>query len=180
MMDKHTSKVVNIPTPRYAPSTPPKNYNQKKAISLFCCIWFSYGFKCPEVLRARITMKGDIYIMPLIESLHYGTEPKGDFQDFHLSYHSSGEFHWAKDGTHIQPLFGEADFRKALKLWLKLKSPPCLCFRKGKGLREEEILALIQHLARYLPLTIDVGEVAQNLKGTNFYRLVRRDLRQVS
>ena len=117
--------------------------------------------------------------MPLIEFLNQGAEPKGELQDFHLSYHSSGEFHWTKDGTHIEPLFGEADFRKALGLWLKFKSLPCLCFRKGKGLGEEEILALIQHLAGYLPLTVDVVEVAQNLKGTNFYRLVQRDLQQV-
>ena len=175
-MDKHAPKGVNVPIARYAPGIPPKNYNRRKAISLFCCLSFSFGPRCPEILRARITMKGDIYIMPLIESLHYGTEPKGDFQDFHLSYHSSGEFHWAKDGTHIQPVFGEADFRKALELWLKLKFPPCLCFRKGKGLGEEEIAALIQHLAKYLPLTVDVEEVAQNLRNTNFYRLIRGDL----
>jgi len=125
-------------------------------------------------------MQGDIYIMPLIEFLHHGAGAKGDFQDFHLSYHSSGEFHWAKDGTHIQPLFGEADFRKALELWLKFKSPACLCFRKGKGLRQEEIRALIEHLARYLPPTIGVGEIAHDLKDTNFCRLVRKDLRYVS
>ena len=179
-MDKRAPKGVNVPIARYAPGIPPKNYNRRKAISLFCCLSFSSGLRCPEILRARITKKGDIYIMPLIESLHYGTEPKGDFQDFHLSYHSSGEFHWTKDGTYIQPVFGEADFRKALELWLKFKSPPCLCFRKGKSLGEEEIAALIQHLAKYLPLPVDVEEVAQNLKGSNFYRLVRRDLRKVS
>jgi len=121
-------------------------------------------------------MKGDVYIMPLIESTHYMHESKGEFQDFHLSYHLSGEFHWAEDGTHIQPLFGEADFRKALELWLKFKSPPCLCFRKGKGLGEEEIGVLIQHLAKYLPLTINVEEVAQNLRNANFYRLIQGDL----
>jgi hypothetical protein len=176
-MDKHTSKRINISVPRYEPGIPPKNYNRRKAISLFCCLSFSSGLRCPEILRARITKKGDIYIMPLIESLHYGTEPKGDFQDFHLSYHSSGEFHWTKDVTYIQPVFGEADFCKALELWLKFKSPPCLCFRKGKGLREDEIVALIEHLTKYLPPTIDAGNVAQDLKGTNFYRFVRGDLR---
>jgi hypothetical protein len=176
-MDKHTSKGANIPVPRYAPGIPPKNYHRRKAISLFCCLSFSYGPRCPEILRARITKEGDIYIIPLIEFLHHRTELKGELQDFHLSYHLSGEFHWAKDGTHIQPLFGEADLRKSLELWLKLKSPPCLCFRKGKGLRQEEILALIQHLARYLPLTIDAGNVAQDLKSANFYRLVQKDLR---
>jgi hypothetical protein len=176
-MDKHISKRTNIPVPRYAPSMPPKNYNHRKAISLFCCIPFSYGPRCPEILRARITKEGEVYVMPLIEFLRQGTELKGELQDFHLSYHSSGEFHWTKDGTHIEPLYGEADFRKALELWLRFKFLPCLCFRKGKGLGEEEILALIQHLVRYLPLTIDVGEAAQDLKGRDFYRLVRRDLR---
>jgi hypothetical protein len=179
-MNKHAPKGINVPIARYAPRIPPKNYNRRKAISLFCCISFSYGPRCPEILRAKITKEGDIYTMPLIEFLHQGAALKGQLQDFHLSYHSSGEFHWTKDGTHIEPLFGEADFRKALELWLKFKSLPCLCFRKGKGLREEEILALIQHLVGYLPLTVDVGEVAQSLKGTNFYRLVRRDLQQVS
>jgi len=179
-MDNLVPNGTHLPRPRYEPSIPPKNYRKNKAISVFCCLYFSYGFKCPEILRAKITARGDVYMLPLIESLHYMREREGKFEDFHLSYHPSGEFHWAVNGTHIQPLFGEADFRKALELWLKFKSPPCLCFRKGKGLREEEILILIQHLARYLPLKIDVGEVAQNLKGSNFYRLVRRDLRKVS
>jgi hypothetical protein len=179
-MDNLVPNGTNLARPRYEPSIPPKNYRKNKAISIFCCLYFSYGFKCPEILRARINKEGDIYVIPLIESLHYMSKPKGQFQDFHLSYHSSGEFHWTKDKTHIQPLFGEADFRKALELWLKFKSPPCLCFRKGKGLREGEIVSLIQHLASYLPLNIDVGEVAQNLKGSNSYRLVRKDLRKVS
>ena len=176
-MDEHISKKPDILVPRYAPTVPPKNYNRRKAISLFCCILFSYGPGCPEILRARITKEGDIYVMPLIEFLRQGTKQEGELQDCHLSYHSSGEFHWTEDGTHIESLHGEADFRKALELWLKFKSLPCLCFRKGKSLLEEEILALVQHLARYLPLTVDVGEAAQNLKGKDFYRLVRRDLR---
>jgi hypothetical protein len=176
-MDKHISKRTRILMPRYAPSRPPKNHDHRKAISLFCCIPFSYGSRCPEILRARITKEGDIYVMPLIEFLHRGTGLEGDLQDFHLSYHSSGEFHWTKDGTHIEPLYGEADLRKALEVWLRFKSLPCLCLRKGKGLGEEEILALTQCLVRYLPLTVDVGEAVQDLKGRSFYRLVRRDLR---
>jgi hypothetical protein len=176
-MNKHTSKRTDTLAPRYAPSVPPKNYNHRKAISLFCCIPFSYGPRCPEIVRARITKEGDVYIMPLIEFLRQGTKLEGELQDFHLSYHSSGEFHWTKDGTHIEPLYGEADFRKALERWLRFKYLPCLCFRKGKGLGEEEILALVRHLARYLPLTVDVGEAAQDLKSRGFYRLVRRDLR---
>ena len=171
-MDNLVPNGTHLPRPRYAPGIPPKNYNRKKAIIVFCCLPFSYGLRCPEILRAKITTKGDVYIIPLIEFLHYMTDPKSEFQDFHLSYHSSGKFHWAKDGTHIQPLFGEADFRKALELWLKFKSPPCLCFRKGKGLKEEEIFTLIQELARYLTLTIDVGKAAQNLRDAqNFVSL---------
>jgi hypothetical protein len=121
-------------------------------------------------------MEGDIYIIPLIEFLHYMTQPKGEFQDFHLSYHLSGEFHWTIDGTRTQPLFGEADFRKALELWFKIKSPACLCFRKGKGLREEEIVALTKYLTEYLPFIIDAEEIAKNLRNAKFHRLIRRDL----
>jgi hypothetical protein len=172
-MDKRDFERISVIIPRYAPGNPPKNYNRRKAISIFCCLGFSYGFKCPELLRAKITSKGDIYVMPLIE---YTTKSKNEFQDFHLSYHSSGEFHWAEHGTHIQPVFGETDLRKALELWLKLKSPPCLCFRKGKGLREEETTRLLQKLVRYLPIPIDIGEAAQSLRDSNFYRLVQKGL----
>jgi len=175
-MDNLVPNGTQPPRPRYEPSIPPKNYRKNKAISVFCCLYFSYGFKCPEILRAKIATTGDVYMVPLVEFLHYMSEPEGKFEDFHLSYHASGEFHWAVDGTHTQPLFGEADFRKALALWLKFKSPPCLCFRKGKGLAAEQILALVQHLASYLPIGIDIADVTQILKDSNFHRLVRADL----
>ncbi|MBA7690465.1 hypothetical protein ES703_98992 [subsurface metagenome] len=155
---------VIIVTPKYAPSTPPKNYKKKKAISIFCCIKYSYGFKCPELLRARITTKGDVYIVP------YPITETGS-KDLHLSHHSSGEFHWTDDVNHVQPIYGEDDFPTALKIWLKFKRPPCFCFRKGKALNDIEIDNILQRIARYLPFSFNIKETYQNLKDANFYRL---------
>ena len=151
--------------PKYAPNTPPKNYKKKKAISIFCCIKYSHGFKCPELIRARITTKGDVYIVP------YPITETG-FKDLHLSHHSSGEFHWTDDGKHVQPVYGEKDFPAALKLWLKFKCPPCFCFRKGKSLSDTEIDNILQRITEYFPFTLDKNEAYQNLLDANFYRLL--------
>ena len=103
------TKGITIVIPKYAPSTPPKNYMKKKAISIFGCIKYSYGFKCPELIRARISTKGDIYVVP------YPITEIGS-RDFHLSHHSSGDFHWTDDGNHIQPIYREKDFPAASSL----------------------------------------------------------------
>ncbi|MBA7709117.1 hypothetical protein ES703_118027 [subsurface metagenome] len=101
-------------------------------------------------------------------------EQKPFERDFHLSYHASGEFHWTDNGIHVDPLCGEDDFRKAFEVWLKLRFPPCLCIRKGKGLREEEIISLVRCLSRYVPV-VNIEDASQELKRADFYRLVSAD-----
>jgi len=160
---------ASVKIPRYAPGTPPKKYNVKKSISIFCCRRFSYGYKCPEVLRATITTKGDVYVIPDTE---YG------LGDFHISHHKSGEFHWVNQKNHIQPICGEDDFPAALRLWFKFKCPPCLCFRRGRGLDEKEITSLLQRLAQYLPFPFNIAKASQDLAKHNFHRLVLTDLKQ--
>jgi len=168
-MDKPNSKYNMIKIPRYSPNTPPKDYNEKKAISIFCCIGFSFGFKCPELLRATITGKDDVYVIPFTE---YG------LGDFHLSYHKSGRFHWTYEQTHTQPVCGETDFAAAFGVWLKVKHPLCFCFRKGKKLSDKEVVSLLQSLAQNFPFNFDVQHASQNLMKSNFYRLVSADLKQ--
>jgi hypothetical protein len=157
---------ASVKIPRYGPGILPKRYNVKRSISIFCCLRFSFGFKCPEALRATITTKGDVYVIPYTE---YG------LGDFHISHHKSGEFHWGYQGNHIQPICGEDDAPAAMRLWLKLKQPPCFCFRKGRNLNDEEIVTLIQRLAQNLPFTFNVEKASHNLKNTKFYRMVVRE-----
>ena len=164
---------ASVQIQRYAPGHPPKNYNRKKAISIFGCLYFSYGFRCPELLRATITSAGDVYIIPL-HRVYLAESEKGR-RDFHISYHKSREFHWTHGGTHIVPVCGEDDAPAAMRLWLKLKQPPCFCFRKGRNLNDEEIVTLIQHLAQNLPFNFNVEEASQNLKNAKFYRMVVRE-----
>ena len=138
---------------------------KKKAISIFGCIKYSYGFKCPELIRARISTKGDIYVVP------YPITEIGS-RDFHLSHHSSGDFHWTDDGNHIQPIYREKDFPAALKRWLKVKHPPCFCIRKGTNLSEIEIDNILHNLASYFPIYFKVNEACQRLSEKKFYRLI--------
>lgn len=156
-----------IKIPRYGPGSPPKKYNVKKSISIFCCLWFSFGFRCPEVLRATITTKGDVYVIPYTE---YG------LRDFHLSYHESGKFHWGYEGTHIEPLCGKTDFAAAFGMMLKLRCPPCFCLRKGKMLSDGEIVRLVQRLTQNFPFPFDIEEACRQLQNAKFYRLVSVDM----
>jgi len=150
---------VSIKIPKYSPGHPPKNYNRKKAISLFCCLSFSCGPRCLELLTASITSRGDIYVMPFTEHAS---------GDFHLSYHKSGKFHWTHRGNHIQPIYGEDDSPAAMRLWLKFKEPPCFCLRKGRNLNDEEIFMLLQRLAPNLPFAFDIEKVSCDLKDSNY------------
>lgn len=174
MMYEPTSKGINVVIPKYGPGEPPKKYNAKRAVGIFACLCFSYGTRCPELLRARMNIKGDIYVIPHTE---YMGKSNGIDRDIHMSHHKSGEFHWVVDRNHVQPAFGEADFPAAFGLWLKLQRPPCFCFRRGKGLDEKEIATLVECLAKYLPFKIDTRGTSQSLRDFNFYRAVAPDLK---
>ena len=168
-MDEAKTEIPAIVIPRYSPSTPPKNYNKNKAISIFCCLRFSFGFRCPELLRATITSEGEIYVIPYSE---YG------IGDFHLSYHKSGRFHWGYDRTNVEPVCGETDFAAAFGLWLQFKQPLCFCFRKGRNLNDMEIVSLLQKLAENFPFTFDKEKAYQHLTIAKYYRLILASLKQ--
>ena len=169
-MEKVNYDNKKIIIPRYSPGTPPKNYKEKKAVSLFCCLKFSFGAKCPELLRAVISKKGDVYIIPYVE---YGSRGFSNFPgDFHLSHHKSGKFHWTTKKEHIEPVYGEKDFAAAFGLWLKLRHPPCFCFRRGSGLNEQEITSLLNRLAQNIPFVFDIESSSKDLGSQNYHRLV--------
>jgi hypothetical protein len=161
----NTNKAVHIVEPKHAPGKPPKKYDAKKAIGVFVCLGFSYGARCPELLRARIGAKGDIYVIPHAE---YAGKSKSTNKEFHISHHKSGEFHWALDGEHVHPVFGESDYPAAFGFVLKVRRPPCFCVRRGKDLDVDEIAILVECLARYLPFKFDTAIACQNLSNNNF------------
>jgi hypothetical protein len=161
----NTNQAVHRVVPKYAPGKPPKKYNAKKAIGVFVCLGFSDGAKCPELLRARIGAEGDVYVIPHTE---YAGKSKSVNKEFHISHHKSGEFHWMQDGEHVHQVLGESDFPAAFGFVLKVRRPPCFCFRRGKNLSINEIATLVECLAKYLPFKIDTMIACQNLSDDNF------------
>lgn len=150
---------------KYSPGKPPKNYSAKNAIGFFVCLYSSSGANCPEYLRVRISPEGDIYVIP-----HPGSADKSKNSkdtELHISHHKSGEFHWAIDGKSVYPVFGESDYPAAFGLVLKVRRPPCFCFRRGKNLDAEEISLLVDCLARYIPFKINTERTCQNLINNN-------------
>jgi hypothetical protein len=160
-----TNETAHLVVPEHAPGKSPKKYNAKKAIGVFVCLSFSYGPRCPELLRARISAKGDIYVIPHTE---YAGKSRSKNTEFHISHHKSGKFHWVWDGEHVHPAFGESDYPAAFGFALKVRQPPCFCFRRGKDLDVDEIAILVECLARYLPFKIDTAIACQNLRDVNF------------
>ena len=142
------------------PGKPPKSYRQKRAVGLFLCLARSYGQACHEILRAKTTVEGDIYL----------TVRK---VGFHEAFHKSGEFHWTweREGKHVKPQYGEQDFPVAFKLWLKFRKPSCICFRRGRLLQKEQIVRLVPSLARYLPIEINSEQASEDLCEKGFYKL---------
>ena len=130
---------------------------------------FGDDFKCPEMLRARITNENDVYIVP------FPFTETGS-KDFHFSHHKSGEFHWTDGGSHVHPVYGEKDFPAALKLFLGVTS--CFCFRKGKNLSDIEIQTILIHVAKYLPFPFNINEPCQSLIHANFCRLIQSELKE--
>jgi len=162
-MNKATNN-IQIKIPKHAPGHPPKKYIAKKAIGVFVCLYHSYGPSCPELLRVRISSEGDIYIIPHPESAGKSKNVK---TEFHISHHKSGDFHWAMDGKNVKPAFGESDYPAAFGLVLKVRHPPCFCFRRGKNLDAGEILVLVHCLAKYLPFKINTEVACENLIRNN-------------
>lgn len=163
---------THILKPRYRFGNPPKSFNKKKSIGVFCCI--RSDLKCLEIIRARINSFGEVYLMP-IESIEGG-------MDFHLSYHVSGKFHWTHEKKHLKPLYGESDYRMAFRKWLRFKIAPCFCIRKGKNLSKNELRILLSTIRNYLPFNYDLEEASTHLEDKSFYRvtLKKRSLKRAT
>jgi len=159
----------NIPIkPKHFPGSPPKDFHEKNAIGFFACLRYSLGCKCPELLRVR-AVRNEVYLIPFVEDK---TENVDKRRDFHISYHPSGEFHWTVNGAHVKPVFGEDDFLMAFHFWLVAKAPSCLCFRRGKGLSEQDIIAAVQTLSRYVPVQHSIEGISNKLNKDGFYRFI--------
>ncbi len=155
-----TEDKITFVLPDAYPRKCPKDYRHKRAVGLFLCWGHSFGPACHEILRAKMTASGGIYV--IVRKTH-----------FHESFPKNWKFHWTweQKGKPIVPLYGEEDFPKAFKLWLKFRSPMCLCFRRGRSLGEEEITGLVARLAKYLPININLEEASLTLWKSGFYRL---------
>ena len=101
---------------------------------------------------------GDIYLFPLVA---FGN-------DFHLSYHKSGTFHWAFDGKHEVPVCGENDFNAAFKMMLRVNKNPGYCIRLGKALDVDEIEKVLKIAEIYLPFEFSVEDIAAKLDSDKF------------
>jgi hypothetical protein len=154
----------NLVIAKHYPGLPPKQFKAKRAVGFYACLHHSYGPRCPELLRVKLDIKGDIYVLPYEE---YGSLEK----EFHISHHASGEFHWVEGGEHIHPLYGENDFVASFVLWLKLRFPPCMCVRKGTKLNKEDVACLMKCLKHYVPMINDLVEASQTLYDAGFYSI---------
>jgi hypothetical protein len=161
----NTNKDIHPMISKYSPGKPPKKYNAKKAIGFFVCLYSTFGARCSEFLRVRISPEGDIYILPHPGQTNKSNNSKN--REFHISHHTSGEFHWAIDGKSVHPVFGESDYPAAFGLVLKVRHPPCFCFRRGKNLDAGEISVLVDCLAKYIPFKINSEIACQNLINNN-------------
>ena len=168
--DSRTIDIINeIVVPRYSPRTPPKDYKENRAVGVFFCLKSDSGIGCPELLRAKISVVEDIYIVPFVEYAIRGYHPR---------YHESGKFDWLQDGSHIQPAFGEGDSIPAFGEWLRAQHPSCLCFRKGRELNDMEIDRMVRRLAQNLPYIINKEEASRGLKDENLYRIIMPELKK--
>lgn len=153
----------------------PSKYNKERSIGLFV---FNYEPEngrrnCKEIVRGKISSKGDIYIFPF---------PKSQKKHpFHESFHTlKGEkpsrFHWVqKDFPKRPPVFGTKDLPAALKFaCFRARRPPCFCFRIGKRLKTYEIRPLVEKLIRFVP-SVDINEVVSALEKGGIYQ-ARREI----
>ena len=144
------------------PGKPPKRYNKYKSIGIFA---FKSHRRCIEMVRGKISSQGDIYVFP-----HPSTQKEFPF---HESFHKTGDFHWTMKDEKTVPVCGPKDLpaaEKAAHFRLRWPPPLCFCFRKGKGLRREEIKLLVENLKRYVP-PINVEEVVSSLEEKGFCKM---------
>ena len=164
---------VRIVPPDTYPGKPPKNYKKKRAVSLFVCFSQSFGPACYELIRVKTTAgSDDMY------SIYYPKTQRDSNFYFHESIHESGEIHWVMDGRNVgTPAYGRKDNPAAMRLYLRVKQPLCLCVRMGKSLGEDQLRQIVFRIVEHLPIKVDGEEATQELLKRGFYRLVREDLK---
>ena len=144
-----------------APGSPPKLYGRKVRRSLGLFLLRGRGV-CNELLRVRITRRGDAYV--ILTSLQ-----------LHESFHASGEFHW-RFGNRFKtyPLCGALDLPMAIRFYIVFNRPPCFCIRcDNLRLNYDEIKYGLRLLLRFLPLEYsdaDIEKTAHVLKDRGFVR----------
>jgi len=150
------------------PGHPPKWYNRNRSIGLF----ISRPSDCAEVLRGRLSPKGDVYI--------FNPLGKGFFYE---SFHASGEFHQRyrnRPKEKIVPILGTEDESLGFRTTeFKLNRRPCFCLRVGKNLNSIEIKVIMKHLIRYLPEEIRSREVIRMLNEKSFFRAHLKKVKRI-
>ena len=105
-----------------------------------------------ELLRIK-SYNEEVYIIPIVP------ESK---EDFHVSHHRSGKFHWKMNGKSITPAFGELDMALALRSFLQFRGCP-IGIRLRGNLEENQIKKGLEKLQVYLPFELDVNVCATTL-----------------
>ena len=145
----------------------PSKYNKARAIGVFVPNFNKDGQRdCKEIVRGTITSNGDIYIFTNLK--HQKEFP------FHESFHESGKHHWKQGNQYLYPLaFNGAGLPVSEKfIHFRTEQPYCFCFRKGDGIKDEEIKPVIEKLIRYVP-SVDAEEVVFALKTRGIFQAKR-------
>jgi hypothetical protein len=172
MKKKKNDDVRIVPLDAY-PGKPPKNYKKKRAVSLFVCFLQSFGPACYELIRVKTTARSDD-----MYSIYYPRTQRDANFHFHESIHDSGEIHLVMNERNVgTPAYGRKDNPAAMRLYLRVKQPLCLCIRMGKSLGEDQLRQIVFRIAEHLPIKVDGEEATQELLKRGFYRLVREDLK---
>ena len=162
----------------------PSKNNKKRSVSVFIFNFSGEGGRrdCIELVKARISSKGDVYIIP---------NPKTQKENpFHESFHTPKddkpkEYHIITENDpndpKISPLYGEKDLPSAVRFSAFARMPACFCFRKGGHLNHKEITILVDRLLRYVP-SVNKEEVIFSLetRGICRFRLLNDKVKEVN
>ncbi len=133
--------------PRFSKSC--KQFHKKNAIAFYILILDpdSKDLKHREMLRIVNQQNGEYYIIP---------RPL-DKNDFHISYHKSGQFHWFLDQKYHFPLQQEHDFRIAFRDYLRIQAKfgwiIGYCVACGPKVEKDSLRKMLDLLSRYI--TVD-------------------------
>lgn len=126
-----------------------KQFRKKNAIAFYILILDrdSMDLKHREMLRIISQQNDEYYIIP---------RPL-DKNNFHISYHKSGQFHWTLDQKYHFPLQQEHDFRIAFRDYLRIQARfgwiIGYCIACGPKVDKDTLRKMLDLLSRYI--TID-------------------------